>query len=422
MKSNDPAWWTPGRRHYVLFVLCLVGIFNMIDRQIITILLEPIKHELGVSDTKMGLLSGIAFAAFYVVAGIPLARFADRGSRRALISTCLVVWSASTALCGFVHSFVQLALARVGVASGEAGAYPASQSMLADLYKASQRGTVIGVLQGAQSLGIALGLIAAGWLSQHFGWRVAFISVGLPGIVLAVVLWLTVAEPPRGMSDARPNTDATPTLRDVFRFFIGSPPMMMILLVAIGCAFSGYSLLGWAPTFFIRIYGMTTGEVGALLGPAMAGGLFIGNIAAGRVADHLAKGDLSVYAIVAGAGSLLAIPFGIWFAFAPTSGFALTAVFIANLLLTCWLPPTYAVALGLAPPRMRAMVTAVISLCMTLFGIGMGPMFIGAMNDLLAPAYGQDSIRYSLAFSLAGLVLGGVTSLLIARRLRRQRG
>ena len=172
------GWWTLPRRHYVLFILCLVGVVNFVDRQILAILLEPIKKDLGVSDTAMGLLSGIAFSAFYVIAGIPIARMVDKGSRRNVLVGCLTMWSLATVLCGFVQNFVQLAVARIGVASGEAGGGPATQSLLADLYPISQRATVIGIWLASQAIGIAFGLFFGGsatWVADLAGFVAGFL-------------------------------------------------------------------------------------------------------------------------------------------------------------------------------------------------------------------------------------------------------
>lgn len=426
MKQNngvhsDAAFWTPGRRHYVLFILCLVGVFNFIDRQILAILLEPIKHELQVSDTEMGLLSGVAFAVFYVTAGFPLARIADRGNRRTLVAACLAVWSIATALCGFVTSYVQLIIARMGVAGGEAGAYPASQSIVADLYPKSQRGTVIGILLAAQSIGIAFGLFFGGWLNVAFGWRTAFVVVGLPGLLLAILVLFTVKEPPRGMADGAPQESLeTPSASEVAHFIFGTPAMLLLLCVAICGAFTGYSMLAWAPAFFMRVHGMTTLEVGQWMGLVVASGLFIGNIVAGRFSDWIAKGNLSTYMIVSGCLSIASLPFGIWFVLAPTQTGSLVALFISNLIMTGWLPPVYAVAIGLAPPRMRAMVMAVVAFCMTIMGIGMGPVVVGAVNDALKPTYGEGAVRYSLLFIHLGLLVGGLLAFTTAWLLRRR--
>jgi len=416
-----PLFWTPRRRHYVLFILCLVGVFNFIDRQILAILLEPIKADLHVSDTAMGLLSGIAFAAFYVTAGFPLARAADRGNRRTLIAACLMVWSIATACCGIVTSYVQLILARMGVAGGEAGAYPASQSIIADLYPVSHRGTVIGILLAAQSIGIAFGMFFGGWLNHAFNWRTAFIVVGLPGLLLAIVVLFTVTEPPRGMADGLPKAvGETPSAAEVMRFIFGTPAMLMLLFVAICNAFTGYALLAWTPAFFMRVHHMNTLEVGKWMGLVVASGLFVGNLVAGRVSDKVGRGNLSTTMIVSGCFALASIPFGVWFALAPDRTHSLIGLFIGHLLMTGWLAPVYAVAIGLAPPRMRAMVIAVVASCMTIMGIGLGPLVVGALNDRLLPVFGQGAVRYSLLFIHAGLLFGGLAAFVTAWLLRKR--
>lgn len=420
-ESVETPFWTPRRRHYILFILCLVGVFNFIDRQILAILLEPIKADLHASDIAMGLLSGVAFAAFYVTAGFPLARIADRGNRRTLVAACLVIWSIATSCCGIATSYVQLIIARMGVAGGEAGAYPASQSIIADLYPVSQRGTVIGILLAAQSIGIAFGLFFGGWLNHAFNWRTAFIVVGLPGLILAIVVLFTVTEPPRGMADGLPpTTGEAPTASEVVRFIFGTPAMLMLLVVATCNAFTGYSLLAWTPAFFMRVHHMNTLEVGKWMGLVVASGLFIGNIVAGRFSDKIAKGNLSTYMIVSGCFALVSIPFGIWFSLAADQTHSLIALFISHLLMTGWLPPVYAVAIALAPPRMRAMAIAVVAFCMTIMGIGLGPLVVGALNDHLQPVFGQGAVRYSLLFIHSGLLFGGAAAFVTAWLLRKR--
>ncbi|MET0137884.1 MAG: MFS transporter, partial [Sphingobium sp.] len=262
--DEERNWWTPGRRHYVLGILCVIGIFNFIDRQILAILLEPIKTDLGVSDTLMGLLSGLAFSTVYVLAGIPIARIVDTGSRRILLSSCLGIWSLATMLCGLSQSFLHLALARIGVAGGEAGGAPASQSMLADLYPARNRGTVIGILSAAQAIGIALGLFLGGWLNALFDWRSAFLVVGAPGLLLALITLFTVREPARGMSEEishRANVEEPASMSQALRQALRNPALRILLLVAMSCSFAGYSILGWGPTFYVRVHGLSTMQV-----------------------------------------------------------------------------------------------------------------------------------------------------------------
>lgn len=421
-EARDRDWWTPARRHYVLFILCIVGVVNFVDRQILAILLQPIQADLQVSDTLMGLLSGIAFAAFYAIAGIPIARLVDTGSRRHLLSACLAIWSAATMLCGLAANFWQLALARVGVAAGEAGAAPATQSLLADLYPVRQRSTVIGIFAGSQSIGIAFGLFLGGWLQTAFDWRTAFVVVGAPGVLLALVLFLTVREPPRGLSEEGTERLAVrqqDSLREALGFILGSPALRMLLLIAITCSFAGFSILGWGPTFFIRVHDMSVMQVGMWMGLGIASGLFLGNIVAGQLSDRVAKGSLPPYMKVAGWGTILSAPFGLVFLLSDNVVLSLSALCVANFLMTFWLPPTYAVAMGLSPARRRGMTTAMLALSQSLIGAGLGPLFVGVMSDVFAPAFGEESLRYALLLVLAGLAASGILCFLAVGPVRR---
>ena len=199
VSQSEPAADSQSREsqryaRYVLFVLFVVYIFNFIDRQILSILIDPIKEDLGVSDTAMGFLTGLAFAVFYTVAGIPIARLADRGVRRTIIAVGLAVWSLMTALSGAAQSFVQLALARVGVGVGEAACSPPAHSLISDYFPPEKRATAISFYNSGISIGVMFGYLAGGWIVQFFNWRVAFLVVGLPGILMAVVIRLTIRE------------------------------------------------------------------------------------------------------------------------------------------------------------------------------------------------------------------------------------
>jgi predicted MFS family arabinose efflux permease len=217
-QHNETGVFSPAARQYALGVLVVVYTFNFIDRQILSILLEPIKAELGLSDGQLGLLAGFAFAAFYATLGIPIARYADRSNRRTLIAAALAIWSGMTALSGLAQNFWQLLVARIGVGVGEAGCSPPAHSMLADYYPATQRATALGIYSLGIPVGIMFGFVAGGWMNEFFGWRAAFFVVGIPGVLLAVLVRFTVQEPERGMSEGRSIIGNQPGIMETFRY------------------------------------------------------------------------------------------------------------------------------------------------------------------------------------------------------------
>lgn len=410
--------WPAHRRNYVMSVVCLVGVFNLLDRQIITILLEPIKHSFGASDTAMGFLVGMAFAGFYLAASFPIARWVDRGVRRSIMALCLGVWSFMTMLGGFSPSFAFLATTRIGVAIGEAGATPAIHSIISDLYPLEKRGAALGVLNGMQSVGIALGVFLGGWLADAYSWRVALIAVGLPGLLLALLVRFTVAEPPRGMSDAQAAPEAIPPLREVFTHLWKIKSYRCFVLIATFGALTGYGILGWGPTFFIRVHDMTTAEVGLWFGLSTVAGLFIGNVLCGFLADWLGKKDLRGYMWVAAAGPLLSLPFGILTLLWPHSGGAFVSYFIFFVLFSVHLPPSQAMVQNVAPQRMRGTAIVILAVMQTFVGIGMGPIIVGIGNDLLASTFGSGAVRYSLLFVMIWALFASACALLATRWLR----
>ena len=416
--KGDAGWSMP-KRNYVLFVLCVVAVFNYIDRQIITVLLQPIKEEFGASDTAMGLLTGLIFAGCYAVMSIPLARLSDRHERRTVLAACLVCWSLLTSLGGVAQAFWQLALSRIGVAAAESGAVPASHAMTADLYGLGVRSRAIAVLSSAQSIGIGLGVLLGGWLSQAFSWRVSFFIVGLPGLLLAALLMLTVKDPPRGMSDRRADTSETPTLAMTVRHLWALPTYRCVVLtVALG-GFTGYGLLGWGPTFLMRVHHMSSTQVGLGFGLVVAGSLIFGNLLGGALSDWLGRRDLRAYFWVAGMGPLLSIPFMLLFVAAPDSRIALFGLFMGMLLLTSHIPTCYTMGQTLAPLRMRATASVFMGLASVLVGSGVSPFVIGAMNDLLTDRFGPEAIRYSLGFVTLMAAVTALIAMLGVRSVRR---
>ncbi len=415
------AVWTPGRRHYVLAVLCLVGLFNYVDRQIITILIEPIKKEFHATDTAMGALTGIVFAGFYLAASLPLARIADVGVRRILIAACLGIWSAMTALGGLAQSITQLAITRIGVAIGEAGAGPASHSMVSDLYPVGRRATMLALLIAIQAIGIGTGVFLGGWLSQTFSWRVAFFLVGIPGVLLALLILLTVKEPPRGLSDGRLETadDDKPGLKETARRLWSMPSYRFAALTGLFGSLPGYGSLGWAPTMFIRVHELSPATVGFAFGSISAVALFLGGFLSGLLGDRFSRGDLRVYMWIAAAGCFVCTPLGVAMAFAssPTVGFVFLFLFMVTL--SFHNPPCMAMAQTLAPVRMRALASVVMTMLVTGTGVGLAPVMIGALNDYLTPRFGAEAIRYSIALMMLGALASSACAMASTLWIRR---
>ena len=253
-------------RSYALGLLVVVYIFNFIDRSILGILVEPIKRDLGVNDTMMGFLGGIAFATFYTFLGIPIARLSDKGSRRNVLTVCLALWSGATALCGLAANFFHLLFARIGVAVGEAGASPASHSMISDMFPPERRATALGIYALGIPIGTMLGNLSGGWINEALDWRSAFFLVGLPGVLLAVVVRFTLREPPRGAAEAiEVKTEEPPPVKEVFQYLWARRSFRLISLGAGLHAFVGYGVGYWIPAMFSRSHGYSTSDMLSLI-------------------------------------------------------------------------------------------------------------------------------------------------------------
>ena len=389
-----------GYRHYVLGLLLLVYVCNMIDRQILSILLEPIKKDLQLSDTSLGFLSGIAFALFYTIAGIPIARWADQRTRRPLIVVGLALWSGMTMFSGLAQSFLHLALARVGVGIGEAACTPPSHSLLSDYFPRERRGTALSIYSLGVPLGIMLGYMTGGWMNEFFGWRSAFFVVGLPGLILAVIVHFSLRELPRGYADGVP-TPLQPhhdSLTQVFRFMWQLRSFRHMAAAAALSAICAYGQAVFAAPFLMRVHGMTsTGELGMWLGIiwGIAGG--IGTFLGGTVADRLAGGrEERWYLWLPATATLLVIPCAVLFYLWPEVRTALFLSIPLPALSIMYLGPTFAMAQGLVKPHMRATASAVLLFFINLFGLGLGPQLVGILSDALTPSYGIEAIRYAL--------------------------
>lgn len=384
-----------GYRWYVLFVLTGLYTFNFIDRQILVILQEPIKVDLGLSDTELGLLSGFAFAVIYVIAGIPIARMADKGNRRNIVTVALIVWSGMTAVSGLAQNYWQLLLARLGVATGEAGGSPPSHSMISDIFKKEERATALAVYSTGINFGSLIGLLAGGWIAQFFEWRVAFFVVGVPGLIYALLVRFSVQEPPRGFAEKIVVVEDSPSMWEVAKVLLSRPTFRHMAVASGLHAFIGYGAANFAPSFYVRVHGMEIGPVGTWLAAAGITGA-IGTFLGGYLTDKMMIKDSRWYLWVPGLSTIITLPFSMIIYNTGNVNLALGLQFITGLTFSMYLAPNLALAHSLVGLRMRAMSSAVLFFILNIIGMGLGPLVVGAVSDFLAPSYGNESIRYAL--------------------------
>ena len=392
------------RRTLTLVLLTMVYFFSYMDRYILAILLELIKKDLSLSDAQLGMLSGLAFAIFYAGLGIPVARLADRTNRRNIIAIALALWSAMTALCGLAQSFVQLLLFRIGVGVGEAGSSPPSHSIIADLYPPEKRASAMAIYATGVVLGGGFGTMIGGTIASHFGWRWAMILVGVPGIILAIVVRLFVVEPTRGLSDAQIAEDRTamPGAWDAFVGMWRSGPAFHLVMGVTLTSLIGYALTAFGPSYLQRSLGFTIQQVALIVAPIAAiVGAFSG-IVGGKLADWSSKrwGLYSQSWMVA-LLKCAALPFTFLFYLTDSPAVAVVAYSLQMLFASSYLGPSFALIQGLAPLRVRAMWAAVTLLVINLIGLGLGPLAIGVISDLLKPSLGAESLRWAMVIMTA---------------------
>jgi len=410
-----PPGWSAGRRRLALTLLVGAAILNLVDRQVISILLEPIKHEFQLSDTQIGLLTGTAFALCYALIAFPMARMLDRGVRRTIYAICIGVWSVSTMLAGMASSFAMLLLTRLGVAVGESSAGPAQQSLVADLYPGAKMPWAMALVNLGAAIGVALSLFLGGWLSQTYGWRMAFLVLGAPGLLIALGIWLAVPEPPRRTVRGAQVAEAPAPIGEVARALGSSPTYLLMLFAIAGSGFSGFALLAWGPSFLIRVHHMPAPMVGLWSGFAAAMGFGLGSLLSGQLGTVLGRRDIRWHLRLGGICNILAAPAGVLMAFSPTAAVAIGAQFIYMLLTTMHVPLVNTMVQSLAPPRMRAASAATTGFVQTIAGVGMGPLLLGVLNDAFRQGHGVEGIRLSLAWVMPAVALAGV-ALLAANR------
>lgn len=402
---------------YVMGVLFAVYVVSYVDRQLASVLLEDMKADLGASDGQMGLLTGVAFAIVYATLGIPIARWADWGVRRSIIAGGLAVWSLATALTGAGRSYVEVLFARFGVGAGESAAGPPGHALLADYFPPDQRGRALAIYSAGGAVGMMIGMWLGGRLGDLYGWRMAFVIVGLPGLALAVLVRLTVREPIRGKFDKGPSAPPRESLRVVLRTLWQIRSFRWMTLAATLHVFAGFGASNWTPTFLIRIHGMTASEAGFWLGPVVGVGSLTGGLFWGWAVDASGRRDMRWYMWLPTIATMIAMPFSYAFILWPTEDaiwFQLFSSFFGN----CYAGATFAMVQGLAKPHMRAMAAASVLFVMNLGGLGLGPTIIGFMNDWLTPRFGIEAIRVSLLIIGVPHVVAAIFGILAARTLR----
>jgi len=428
---------------WVLILMTLTYTSSFMDRTVLSILQNPIKQELLLSDTQLGILSGFAFALFYSTLGIPVARLAERVDRRWLIAASLAVWSVATAASGLARGFVSLFAFRVAVGVGEAGASPPAHSLITDFFEPKRRGTAFSIYSLGVSIGVLIGAIAGGFIAQKFGWRLTFVVFGAPGLILAVLIPLTIREPRRGRLDVqRPQTEPLPSLLDVLRRFAAKPALFHSVAGASVAAFGSYSIIAFSAPFFIRAHGASLPEAGLFLG--LTGGLAagVGIFFSGLITDRVSRRDTRWTVWIPAIGLVLATPLYMAGFLVEGKTLAIATLLLPAALQYLYMGPTMGLMHNLVTPRMRATTTALLYLFVNLFGMGLGPPITGFLSDrftamalsdgLAAQCHGkalstipvcQDAsaigIRWALVISTLAFLWAAVHYLIAARTLRR---
>ncbi|MGD8359423.1 MAG: MFS transporter [Lysobacterales bacterium] len=408
-----------GSRAITLTLLVLVYTFNFIDRQIVGILAVPIKADLGLSDTQLGLMGGLAFALFYTGLGIPVAMLADRYSRTWIMTGALVIWSALTAACGLAQNFTQLFLARLGVGVGEAGGVAPAYSLISDYFPPHQRARALSVYSFGIPIGSALGIVFGGLIASHVDWRWAFFAVGLAGILIAPIFRLAVKEPPRGGFDASAPAHRPPSLGLLLKTLVSKPSFWLISLGASCSSMMGYGLFFWLPSYFVRSYGLALLDASLYFGAIVLVGGLAGIWAGGWLGDRLGQARKRRYLQVPAVAFCATIPFYLLAMLSPN----LLVIFLVLLVPTAmglmWLGPVISTVQHLVRPDMRATASAVFLFINNLIGIGLGTWAIGALSDGLSARFGEESLRYSILAGTGFYLLAAILLWLAARLLER---
>jgi MFS family permease len=410
-----------GYTRYAMWLLLGIYVVNFLDRQVVNILAEPIKNDLGLADWQLGLMSGLAFAVFYTFLGIPIARLAERKNRAVIIGTATAVWSGFTALCATAGNFWQLIAYRIGVGVGEAGCSPPAHSLIADYAPKDKRASALAFYAMGTTIGSLLGLVMGGLIADAYGWRAAFLVAGVPGLIFAALAVFTLKEPRRLMAEqARQMAAASATFGQTMAYLSKRRTFWFIAFAAAIKAFIGYGHAPFTASFFLRNhpteiatladrFGVgSVGFLGLALGLISGTAGAIGSWVGGWIADRYGKRDLRAYMVTPAIASLLTIPVYIVAVSIDQAAVALFILAINAFLGTLWYGPVYGTGQSVVPPHMRATAAAILLFIINLIGLGLGPLAVGGLSDWFNKGMGlgpAEGVRWALIVaSTFGLV------------------
>ncbi len=409
-----PTDKVPGNAHYALVLLAIIYVLSYIDRLVISVLIEPIKAEFLVSDTMMGLLTGVAFAIFYTAFGLPLGRLSDRVGRKVVIAVACIVWSIFTMFSGIVASFFMLVLLRIGVAVGEAGASAPSVAMISELYPPRLRARALAIFGLGPALGAVLGIGFGGVLAEMYGWRATLIIVGAPGVLVGLIFAFTVKSPKQTMSASK-GIPEEGMLRTAFSL-LKIPSMLMIVLAGGAAAVTGYAIQMWTPSFMIRSHQITIQDAGMLMGIGGGGISLLGTLVCGYVTDKMSARDPGWQLGTALAGTLISIPLAMAFYLWPAgTAFSIGSLAVPTGFLfymgfaffgVWWTIPSFSALSRILPSNKLAQGTALFFMSVTLLGAGLGPVVAGFISDTLHNIIGGvEALRYALVATTSLLLI-----------------
>jgi MFS family permease len=423
MRVNNvegPNWelYGPLQRWGFLAILFLISLSNYADRQVTSVLLEPIKQEFGASDAQMGLLGGFAFAAFYAVLGIPVARLADRGNRRVVITLSLAAWSAMTMLCGFTRTFTQLFLVRMGVGVGEAGAIPPAQSLIADYFPPDQRARALGIFMTSATGGYLLAFMGGAYLAAHYGWRAAFIALGAPGLVLCLITWAGLREP-RQLPGRAAHEAAHESLGACFKALAQKRSFVLLSIALVLYFLVAYGALTWIPAYLIRVLKRPLVEVGTTYGVVAAISSLLGTLGGGWLMDKLSARDQRWLGWLPGLLLIASWPFETLAILTNSFPLFLASGFVAGVTIGAAVPAMFALMHRVCGSSRRAMAVAIIFFFANLLGLGFGPLMTGFLSDMFTASMGPVGLRYAIIAAILILLPSGLALVATASSIER---